>query len=63
MRFILIDRILECVPGEYIVTKKNLTLAEEYLESLYTAKYETKFDEIYGKIDELPKKYNILTLK
>ena len=39
------------------------TLAEEYLESLYTAKYETKFDEIYGKIDELPKKYNILTLK
>jgi len=31
MRFILIDRILECVPGEYIVTKKNLTLAEEYL--------------------------------
>ncbi|MBR6808567.1 MAG: peptidylprolyl isomerase [Clostridia bacterium] len=38
-------------------------LVEEYLESLYTVKYETKFEEIYGKIGELPKKYNILTLQ
>ncbi len=38
-------------------------LVEEYLESLYTSKYENKFDEIYGKIGALPEKYNILTLK
>lgn len=31
MRFVLIDRILECEPGKRIVAVKNLTLAEEYL--------------------------------
>lgn len=31
MRFLLIDKIVEITPGESIVTKKNLTLAEEYL--------------------------------
>jgi 3-hydroxyacyl-[acyl-carrier-protein] dehydratase len=31
MRFHLVDRILELVPGEKIRTVKNLTLAEEYL--------------------------------
>jgi len=31
MRFVLVDRILELVPGQSIVTEKALTLAEEYL--------------------------------
>lgn len=31
MRFILIDRIVELIPGESIVTTKNLSIAEEYL--------------------------------
>ncbi|MDO4628389.1 MAG: 3-hydroxyacyl-ACP dehydratase FabZ family protein [Planctomycetia bacterium] len=31
MRFILIDKIVEVHPGESIVTKKNLTITEEYL--------------------------------
>jgi len=32
MRFILIDRIVELIPGESIVTTKNLSIAEEYLK-------------------------------
>jgi 3-hydroxyacyl-[acyl-carrier-protein] dehydratase len=31
MRFVLIDRITELVPGERLVAVKNLSLAEEYL--------------------------------
>ncbi len=31
MRFVLIDRILELVPGQSLVAVKNLSLAEEYL--------------------------------
>jgi len=31
MRFHLVDKILELVPGQRIVTAKNLTLGEEYL--------------------------------
>ena len=31
MRYVLIDRIQELVPGQSIVTVKNLSLAEEYL--------------------------------
>jgi 3-hydroxyacyl-[acyl-carrier-protein] dehydratase len=31
MRYVLIDRIQELVPGQNIVTIKNLSLAEEYL--------------------------------
>ncbi len=32
MRFLLIDRIEELIPGERIVAVKNLSIAEEYLE-------------------------------
>ena len=31
MRFVLIDRILDVVPGQSLVAVKNLSLAEEYL--------------------------------
>jgi len=31
MRFVLVDRIIELVPGQSITAVKNLTLAEEYL--------------------------------
>ena len=31
MKFVLVDRIESIVPGERIVTKKSLSLAEEYL--------------------------------
>src|SRR3954447_10334666 len=31
MRFVLIDRIVECEPGQSLVAVKNLSLAEEYL--------------------------------
>jgi 3-hydroxyacyl-[acyl-carrier-protein] dehydratase len=31
MRFVLIDRILDLVPGQSLVAVKNLSLAEEYL--------------------------------
>lgn len=31
MKFVLVDRIVELVPGERIVTEKALSLAEEYL--------------------------------
>lgn len=31
MRFVLIDRIIECEPGRRAVSIKNLSLAEEYL--------------------------------
>lgn len=31
MRFILIDKIVELVPGQSIITKKNLSISEEYL--------------------------------
>lgn len=32
MRFSLVDRIVELTPGQSIVTLKNLSLAEEYLQ-------------------------------
>lgn len=32
MRFVLIDRILEVVPGERLVAVKHVSLAEEYLQ-------------------------------
>ena len=31
MRFVLIDRIQEIVPGQSLTAVKNLSLAEEYL--------------------------------
>ncbi len=31
MRFLLVDKIIEVHPGESIITKKNLTITEEYL--------------------------------
>lgn len=47
---------------EAYIAKNFKKLAEEYLESVYTVKYETKFDEIFKKIS-LPDKYDIITLK
>jgi 3-hydroxyacyl-[acyl-carrier-protein] dehydratase len=37
MRFQLVDKILELVPGQRIVTAKNLTLGEEYLADHFPA--------------------------
>ena len=47
---------------EAYIEKNFKKLAEEYLESVYTVKYETKFDEILKKIS-LPDKYDVVTLK
>ena len=42
MRFQLVDKILELVPDQRIVTAKNLTLGEEYLADHFPA-----FPELY----------------
>lgn len=48
---------------EAYIEKNYKTLTQEYLESLYTAKYETKFSEVLENMGDLPEKYDIITLK